>query len=140
MGTFGARTMAYESRDDMNGQQSKEFLVDREDAHDVINLAKTLHKIPTLLTTWTRCGKLKCRCRDGHLHGPYYALYWREGSRQRRRYITATNLAAVRTIIAQRRHHRAHERQADTDALALLRQLRALEREMAALAHNLEER
>jgi hypothetical protein len=101
----------------------KRFLADRATAPSVIELAETLYKIPTLLTTWTRCGKPKCRCTVGQLHGPYHALYWREGSIQRRRYVRAIDVPVVRAILLQRRAERRAERQAFALALGSWREL-----------------
>ena len=100
-----------------------------------IEVAETCHKIPALLPLWTRCGKPACRCTDGHLHGPYWVLRWREGATNRRRYVPAADVAAVRAAIARRRRERAAERLVYLSDLALLRRLGALCRELdAALA------
>jgi hypothetical protein len=53
-----------------------------------------------------RCGKPRCRCRAGHLHGPYAYLHWREEGRQRKRYIPALEVPAVAAAIARRRARR----------------------------------
>ena len=97
-----------------------------------LEVAETLYKIPTLLTTWTRCGKPRCRCNDGRPHGPYHALHWRDGQRQRRVYVSASEAPAVRAAVERRRRERAAERLAFADDLALLRRLEALRRELAA--------
>ena len=34
-----------------------------------------------------RCGKPRCACREGKLHGPYVYKYWREGGRVRKKYV-----------------------------------------------------
>lgn len=34
-----------------------------------------------------RCGKGKCRCASGELHGPYWYAYWSEGGRTRSQYV-----------------------------------------------------
>lgn len=34
-----------------------------------------------------RCGKEKCRCASGELHGPYWYAYWSEGGRTRSQYV-----------------------------------------------------
>ena len=33
-----------------------------------------------------KCGKPGCKCASGHLHGPYWYEYFREGKRVRKRY------------------------------------------------------
>lgn len=44
---------------------------------------------------WKRCGRRGCRCSHGYLHGPYAALVWWEGSRQKKRYLRLENLPEV---------------------------------------------
>lgn len=34
-----------------------------------------------------KCGKKKCKCARGELHGPYWYAYWREGKRVKSKYI-----------------------------------------------------
>jgi hypothetical protein len=94
----------------MSPHAEKRFLTDAEPARGATEIAKTLHKIPALLTTWTRCGKPHCRCREGHLHGPYHALHWRDGAIQRRRYVRAADVPAVRAMLETRRDERRRER------------------------------
>jgi hypothetical protein len=102
----------------------KRFLApDAEPLSDANRLAESLYKIPVLLTTWTRCGKPRCRCREGHLHGPYHVLHWRDGAIQRRRYVRAADVPAVRAILEQRRAERAMERLAFTLSLQSWRDL-----------------
>jgi len=101
----------------------KRFLTDVGSARDAIDVAKTLYKIPVLLTTWTRCGKPTCRCTAGRLHGPYHALHWREGTIQRRRYVKAADVPAVRAILRQRWEERRRERLEHALGLRTWRQL-----------------
>ena len=95
-----------------------------------LEIAETLHKIPALLETWTRCGKANCRCARGELHGPYHALHWREGALQRRRYVRPADLAGVRSTVERRRTERAMLRAERAEAASLLRALKALYREL----------
>jgi hypothetical protein len=53
---------------------------------------------------YIRCGKPKCRCQTGHLHGPYHYRIWREGTRVRKVYVRA---AEVETVKAACDVHRA---------------------------------
>src|SRR5215217_8508494 len=94
----------------MSAHTNKRFLTDARSARGATEIAKSLYKIPTLLTTWTRCGKPRCRCREGHLHGPYHALHWRDGAIQRRCYVRRPDVPAVRAILEKRRAQRALER------------------------------
>jgi hypothetical protein len=34
-----------------------------------------------------RCGKEKCKCAQGQLHGPYWYAYWSEGGKTKTQYI-----------------------------------------------------
>ena len=49
---------------------------------------------------YVRCGKAGCRCAQGALHGPYSYRKWREGGRQRKAYVPATEVTDVRTACA----------------------------------------
>jgi hypothetical protein len=103
----------------------KRFLCDAGSAPAATEIAKTLYKIPALLTVWTRCGNPRCRCNAGRLHGPYHALHWREGSVQRRRYVPAADVPAVRGILETRREQRRAERLAFAMSLRSWRELAA---------------
>ncbi len=94
----------------MSANRNKRFLTGDGSARAATEIAKSLYKIPALLTTWTRCGKPHCRCREGHLHGPYHALHWRDGAIQRRRYVRAADVPAVRAILEKRREQRSLQR------------------------------
>jgi hypothetical protein len=100
-----------------------------------LDLATSLYKIPTLLTTYTRCGKPTCRCTRGALHGPYYALHWRDGPVQRRVYVKPGEVAAVQAALDQRRHQRAARIAALTNSLEVVRRLEALRRDIDAALH-----
>src|SRR5260370_1137405 len=61
---------------------------------------------PRTLESWRRCGKPRCRCARGTLHGPYWYLRWRERGRQCRQYVPCEQVNAMRAAIAQRRRLR----------------------------------
>lgn len=125
----------------MRTQREKRFLTHAGSVSSATEIAKTLYKIPALLTTWTRCGKLTCRCNAGHLHGPYHALHWRDGTVQRRRYVRSTDVPTVRAILAQRRHQQREERLAVAQSLRSWRELACLVEEYEArLREDWEER
>lgn len=45
------------------------------------------HRV-TYQLQYRKCGKASCStCRDGQGHGPYWYIYWREGTRLRSGYI-----------------------------------------------------
>ena len=71
-----------------------------------MNSGGLLPKIGSLQAEWRRCGKPRCRCARGPLHGPYWYLRWREGGRQRRQYVPWEQVNAMRAAIAQRRRLR----------------------------------
>lgn len=88
----------------------KRFLTGDSSAPAVKDIAETFPKIAALVVQFTRCGKPNCRCTAGHLHGPYHYLRWREGTIQRRRYVRAADVPAVRAILETRREQRRTER------------------------------
>jgi hypothetical protein len=96
-----------------------------------LEVAKTCHKIPALLSYRVRCSKANCRCASGEAHGPYWFLRWREQSgRHRRRYVRAADVESVRAIISLRRAEREEARIEAAEARIWLRQLRALVRDL----------
>ena len=62
--------------------------------------------IGSLQREWRRCGKPRCRCARGSRHGPYWYLRWREGGRQRRRYVARERVDATRAALEQQRRLR----------------------------------
>ena len=58
-----------------------------------------------------RCGRPKCRCRLGLLHGPYIYRHWREGGRQKKVYVPMRRLAEVLLTIEELRTLAARPRQ-----------------------------
>ena len=124
----------------VSAHAEKRFLTDAQPARGATEIAKSLYKIPALLTTWTRCGKPRCRCRDGHLHGPYHALHWRDGTVQRRRYVRAADVPAVRAILEKRRAQRATERLALALSMRSWRELSGWIAEYEARLHAERER
>ena len=76
----------------------------------------------TLRAELVRCGKPSCRCARGDRHGPYFYRRWREGGRQRRRYVKPADAESVRAGLAawRRLHPRARSLR---DELAELRRL-----------------
>lgn len=108
------------------------FLAGGDDARDAIEMAETFYKTPALTVQFTRCGKPSCRCNEGHRHGPYAVLRWREDGRQRRRYVKQADVERVRAVVAERHRERALMRAAFAADLALLRRLDRLRRELDA--------
>src|SRR5712691_4769751 len=71
-----------------------------------MNSGDLLPKTGSLQAEWRRCGKPGCRCTRGTPHGPYWYLRWREGGRQRRRYVSREQVNAMREVIERRRRLR----------------------------------
>src|SRR5260370_42393253 len=71
-----------------------------------MNSGGLLPKTGSLQAEWRRCGKPRCRCASGTLHGPYWYLRWREGGRQRRQYVPGEQVNAMRAALAPRRRLR----------------------------------
>jgi hypothetical protein len=70
---------------------------------------ESLPKTPlagVVLPQWVRCGRPNCRCARGELHGPYYARFWREGGRLRKKYVRPADLEQVREQCEARRQAR----------------------------------
>ena len=119
----------------MSPHPEKRFLTRDGSVCTAPEIAKSLYKIPALLTTWTRCGKPRCRCREGHLHGPYHALHWRDGAIQRRRYVRAPDVPTVRAILEKRREQRRTERLAVALSMRSWRELSGWIAEYEARLH-----
>lgn len=64
-----------------------------------INPEKLLPKIEgiqgAVCPQWKRCGKPRCRCAKGSLHGPYYYHFWYVDGKLRKKYIRKSNVEAV---------------------------------------------
>jgi len=55
------------------------------DNREVVEERRTDHR--TYRLEGVRCGKEKCKCAGGELHGPYWYAYWSEGGGTRSKYI-----------------------------------------------------
>jgi hypothetical protein len=72
--------------------------------------AESLHKTATPLpyrfsvcAQYVKCGKPNCRCASDQLHGPYFAAYWKEDGRIRKRYIRLADVEQMRELSEQPR-------------------------------------
>jgi hypothetical protein len=54
----------------------------------------------SLHVEWRRCGKPRCRCTRGTLHGPYWVRRWWENGKQRKAYVRRHQVADVAAGIA----------------------------------------
>lgn len=50
-------------------------------------ICEMLPKRTAICRQYKKCGKPKCRCRRGELHGPYYFFFYRVDGRLRKLYI-----------------------------------------------------
>ncbi len=82
----------------------------RSSPRSATETAETLYKTPVLVSHRVRCGKPTCRCITGEGHGPYWFLYWRDDTVQRRRYVPVAELPAVRLLVEARRAAEQAER------------------------------
>lgn len=96
----------------------------QRDRVSALEFAETFHKTPALVSYRVRCGKAGCRCAQSERHGPYWFLRWRDGDRQRRRYVKAADVPAVRDAIARRQANDRAERLERVRALMTLRGLK----------------
>src|SRR5688500_3008296 len=53
-----------------------------------------------ICTQYVRCGKPKCRCVGGALHGPYFYHFTRENGRLRKRYNKKADVEAEKRALA----------------------------------------
>lgn len=53
--------------------------------HEVLRSHRTAHK--TYRLERVRCGKERCKCAEGKLHGPYWYAYWTEGGKTKSQYV-----------------------------------------------------
>lgn len=117
----------------MTARSEKRFLLGAGPLPRVTEVAETCPKIPALTAQHTRCGKPRCRCASGRLHGPYHYLRWREGAILRRRYVRAADVPAVRAILERRRMRRRVGRLILSRSMRSWRELGRLAAEYEAL-------
>jgi hypothetical protein len=53
--------------------------------HEVLQAHQTARK--TYRLELVSCGKARCKCVEGKLHGPYWYAYWSEGGRTKSQYV-----------------------------------------------------
>ncbi len=74
---------------------------------------------------WVKCGKPRCRCTRGQLHGPYYYRFWRENGKLRKEYVRLQDVKRVERACKARQAKEKRERREKEAAMALLRELKA---------------
>jgi hypothetical protein len=103
----------------------------------------SLHKIVTtpayrfaVCAQYVKCGKPNCKCSLGQFHGPYFAAFWKEDGRIRKRYIKLADVEQMRQLSEQPRL--LLQEIAENDAS--IRQLKAFVREHEKLIRQLARR
>jgi Family of unknown function (DUF6788) len=126
----------------MNGVQKKKILLG-DSPVPAKNNGESLHKIVTPLAKrfavcaqYVKCGKPNCKCVSGQLHGPYFAAFWKENGRIRKRYIRLADVEQMQELSEQPRQLRRELAEVD----AMLRQLKAFVREHEELIGQLAKR
>ena len=94
----------------------------------------------SVLPQFVRCGKPRCRCASGDLHGPYFYRFWRADGRLRKAYVRPHALDATRAACARRRARERRERERSRETRALIASFRARSREVERLLGLLRER
>jgi uncharacterized protein DUF6788 len=116
----------------MNQAEKKKIVSDSRGLPRSKKVDKSLHKILTtpanrfaVCAQYVKCGKPNCKCALGQLHGPYFAAFWKEGGRIRKRYIRLADVEQMRELSEQPRLFLREIAEIDDG----LRQLKALVRE-----------
>jgi hypothetical protein len=68
---------------------------------------------------YVRCGKNRCKCVGGLLHGPYFYCFWREGGRLKKAYVRKSEGSKLWTRYSRQREIRRN-RKADRKRFTLL--------------------
>jgi hypothetical protein len=92
--------------------------------------AADLAGMGTVCAQWVRCGSPRCHCARGTLHGPYFALLWREAGRLRKCYVPLADVPAAAAACAARRAREKRERRRARTGWDEWRALRDLLREV----------
>ena len=79
---------------------------------------------------WVRCGKPRCKCERGELHGPYAYRFERVDGRLRKHYIPKADVAALITACERHREEERARRAARRELTELLRGYTATCREV----------
>lgn len=76
---------------------------------------------------WKKCGRARCKCAAGQLHGPYYYRFYRVDGRLCKEYVRKADLAAVRASCAKYRGFWEQVRENNKKWSGYARQLREVE-------------
>jgi hypothetical protein len=127
----------------MNQAEKKKIIPERSDSPRSKKVGESLHKIVTtpayrfaVCAQYVKCGKPNCKCALGQSHGPYFAAFWKENGRIRKRYIRLADVEQMRELSEQPRLLLREIAEND----AKLRQLKAFVREHEELVGQLAKR
>lgn len=116
----------------MNRAEKKKIVSSRNDSARSKKVDESLHKTVSapayrfaVCAQYVKCGKPNCKCALGQLHGPYFAAFWKENGRIRKRYIRLADVEQMRELSEQPRLFLWEIAEIDDG----LRQLKALVRE-----------
>ncbi len=105
----------------------------------VISLNETVEKLPkkvAICRQYRKCGKPRCRCTNGRLHGPYYFYFYRVGGRLKKTYIrqvAAKDLWEKYSLLLEVRRKRDADRKQFTSLCRDLRNIDALIKQLPGL-------
>lgn len=127
----------------MNRAEKKRIVFDSDGSPRSKKVVESLPKIVTtpayrfsVCAQYVKCGKANCKCVSGQLHGPYYAAFWKEDGRIRKRYIRLADAEQMRELSEQPRLFLREIAEND----ARLRQLKAFVREHEKLIRQIARR
>ena len=127
----------------MNQAEKKKIVPERSGSPRSKKVGESLHKIVTtpayrfaVCAQYVKCGKPNCKCALGQPHGPYFAAFWKENGRIRKRYIRLADVEQMRELSKQPRLLLREIAEND----ARLRQLKAFVREHEELIRQLARR
>lgn len=84
----------------------------------------------TVHTQYIRCGRARCKCASGELHGPYYYRFFRAGGRLHKRYVRRVDVASVETHCKARQEQSAYVRRIVLESRQEWKRLMAAIRQM----------
>jgi hypothetical protein len=98
-----------------------------------------------LCAQYVRCGKPRCRCSRGELHGPYHYLFLREDGKLIKRYVKKSEVETVRDNCQLHRgeHQDAHgSRRSESSggALSMIVRVARLNRYLERIFHGAPDR
>jgi len=79
---------------------------------------------------YVRCGKAKCKCARGELHGAYYYHFLRTAGRLRKRYLKAHEVEQMQTACLARREEEKARRVQSRESRQHFRKINALLRDV----------